>query len=106
LNFIAYLQFVDERGHFTLRDELKKEFNFTFVRGGNNRVGALVTFFWVLDSQSRVLPRSELEFSASLDANHPKIGGIIRTLGNSGAIKLFIASGHDHPMLGWRPKLA
>ena len=97
LNFVAHLQFVDERGQFTLGDELKEEFNFTFVRGGNNRIGPLVAFFCVLHSQGRILPRSELELSLGLDANHPKIGGVIRTLGNSGAVKLLIATAHDHP---------
>ena len=99
LNFVAHLQFVDERGQFTLGDELKEELNFAFVGGGNNRVRPLVAFFWVLHSQSRVLPGSEFEFSPRLNANHPKVGGIIRTLGNSGAVKFFIATTHDHPTL-------
>ena len=50
LNFVAHLQFVDERGQFSLGDELKEKFNFAFVGRRNNRVGSLVAFFRVLDS--------------------------------------------------------
>src|SRR5580698_2844392 len=76
VELVAFLQFVEERCQFALRDELDEKFEETFfVRRRDDRVGALDALFAAVDAECGVLTRFEGKWPARIDFYQPQIFG-------------------------------
>ena len=67
----------------TVGDELDKELKRLFVRGGNQRVGALGSSAIVLEAESGVLSRAVFEWSAGINAQNAQVLRKVAAIENS-----------------------
>src|ERR1700678_1480834 len=94
-HFVAGLQLEKPRRESAFRYQFKEKFDFIFKRRGDDRVWSLRPLAVVFHAQRRILSRKKLEFSAGLDADHPEIRRELHTLGDFGAIELFVDTNHS-----------
>jgi hypothetical protein len=92
--FVAGLERVNLRSELAVRHQFEEELDFVFVWRRRDRIRTLRTLLLALDSQGRVLPRGELEFSSRIDADHPELGGQIDALGDARSVMLIADGGH------------
>jgi len=92
---VAYAESVEIRREPAVGNEFKKKFEKLFIRGGNDRVGALDALAVAFESESGVLAGTEFERDAGIEAQEPQVRGKIATFENA-SMKMLISSGRGH----------
>jgi hypothetical protein len=85
--FVADLQLVERGSQLAAGDKFKKEFEFRFIRRGNNRVGSLDVFVLPHDSKRGVLAGQKGNFRWRAHANGPQIFGDVSALHDSRGVE-------------------
>jgi len=70
---VAPLQLIELRCEVAVRYEFEEKLHFVLIGRRHDRIGSLRPLLRSLNTQGGVLPGRELEFTAGIDANHPKV---------------------------------